>query len=222
MPAQFSADPLVSIVMPVYGVEKYLGEAVSDALAQTRRTGGSRSFSSTAGHWTDARPYATPVWSATTGCASSISPTAACPMHATSAWRRPAVSICTSWPRTTASCISPTCFTTAGCGRAVHSPSADLTTDWIQAAQNRRAYIIGHYPQPWRFVALQTLNVLGNLNYETMKRSIMFHLSLDSDAQLGVPASPHACVDHRRIAVSRRSGPRPGRARRRRVTWHWL
>ncbi|WP_399552302.1 glycosyltransferase family 2 protein [uncultured Bifidobacterium sp.] len=68
-------------------------------------------------------------------------------------------------------------------GSAVHSPSGDLTGDWMQAAQDRREYIIAHYPQLRRFLALQTLNVLGNLNYETMRQSIMFGLRLDPESQ---------------------------------------
>lgn len=68
-------------------------------------------------------------------------------------------------------------------GSAVHSPSADLTADWMQAAQDRREYIIARYPQLRRFLALQTLNVLGNLNYETMRQSIMFGLKLDPESQ---------------------------------------
>lgn len=68
-------------------------------------------------------------------------------------------------------------------GSAVHSPSADLTADWMQAAQDRREYIIARYPQLRRFLALQTLNVLGNINYETMRQSIMFGLKLDPESQ---------------------------------------
>ncbi len=68
-------------------------------------------------------------------------------------------------------------------GSAVHSMSGSLMGDWMQAAHDRREYIVTRHPRLRRFVAVQTMNVLGNLNMETFRQSLVFGLKLDPQSQ---------------------------------------
>ncbi|WP_162138753.1 glycosyltransferase family 2 protein [Bifidobacterium minimum] len=68
-------------------------------------------------------------------------------------------------------------------GSVAHTPSASLMADWMQAAHDRREYIVTRHPGLRRFVAVQTMNVLGNLNMETFRQSIVFGLKLDPQSQ---------------------------------------
>ena len=74
-------------------------------------------------------------------------------------------------------------------GSAMGTFSPSTFGDWMQSAQDREDYIKEHYPELKGFVAKQNLMFLGNLDYETIRQSLTFSLSLD-------PASQQKFKDH--------------------------
>jgi hypothetical protein len=61
--------------------------------------------------------------------------------------------------------------------------SASNTSDWFQAAEDREDYIRERYPELKSYVALQTLNVLGNTDFETIRQNIVYGLNIDPESR---------------------------------------
>ena len=56
-----------------------------------------------------------------------------------------------------------------------------LTRDWMKAADDREEYVIRHFPQLKNFMRLQQLNFFANLDYETMRQSLIAGLKIDPE-----------------------------------------
>ncbi|GAA6123450.1 hypothetical protein BPY_15580 [Bifidobacterium psychraerophilum] len=68
-------------------------------------------------------------------------------------------------------------------GSAMGAISTSNMSDWLQAAEDRENYIRGRYPELKRYVALQTLNILGNTDFETIRQSIVYGLKIDPESR---------------------------------------
>ena len=68
-------------------------------------------------------------------------------------------------------------------GSVLGTFSPSTFADWMQAAQDREDYIKSRYPQLKSFVARQNLNFLANLDYETIRQSVVYGLNLDTRSQ---------------------------------------
>ncbi|MCI1868117.1 glycosyltransferase family 2 protein [Bifidobacterium crudilactis] len=68
-------------------------------------------------------------------------------------------------------------------GSAMGIISASNTSDWFQAAEDREDYIRERYPELKSYVALQTLNVLGNTDFETIRQNIVYGLNIDPESR---------------------------------------
>ena len=62
---------------------------------------------------------------------------------------------------------------------ATLNPSLQL--DWIKAADDRENYILSHYSQLKSFLKLQQLNFFANLDYESMRQSLITGLNIDPE-----------------------------------------
>lgn len=67
-------------------------------------------------------------------------------------------------------------------GSLLGSPSTNLAADWFRAQKDRRDWIIAHYPSLAGYVRLKRLDLLGNLDYESMRQSLVFGLGMDADS----------------------------------------
>ncbi|PLS23877.1 glycosyltransferase family 2 protein [Bifidobacterium imperatoris] len=56
-----------------------------------------------------------------------------------------------------------------------------LTRDWTKAADDREAYIIERFPELKGFMTLQQLNFFANLDYETIRQSLIAGLKIDPE-----------------------------------------
>lgn len=68
-------------------------------------------------------------------------------------------------------------------GSAMGVISTSNMSDWFQAAEDREDYIRDRYPELKAFVALQTLNVLGNTDFESIRQNIVYGLNIDPDSR---------------------------------------
>ena len=68
-------------------------------------------------------------------------------------------------------------------GSVMGSFSPSTMSDWMQSAQDREDYIKAKFPELKTFVALQNLNFLANLDYETIRQSLVYGLNLDPSSQ---------------------------------------
>ncbi|MBT1181814.1 glycosyltransferase family 2 protein [Bifidobacterium sp. CP2] len=60
-----------------------------------------------------------------------------------------------------------------------------LMRDWMKAADDREAYVVGRFPELKGFMKLQQLNFFANLDYETIRQSLIAGLKIDpEDADL--------------------------------------
>lgn len=64
-------------------------------------------------------------------------------------------------------------------GSITGSWNMQLTRDWMQAMDDREAYIDARYPELRKFMRLQQLTFLANLDYETMRQSIVAKFRVD-------------------------------------------
>ena len=51
--------------------------------------------------------------------------------------------------------------------------------DWMASADDREAYILARYPELRQFMKVQQLNFLANLDYETIRQSIVAKFKVD-------------------------------------------
>lgn len=56
-----------------------------------------------------------------------------------------------------------------------------LTRDWTRAADDREEYIVHRFPELKGFMTLQQLNFFANLDYETMRQSLIAGLKIDPE-----------------------------------------
>lgn len=56
-----------------------------------------------------------------------------------------------------------------------------LTRDWMKAADDRENYIIQRFPELKNFMKLQQLNFFANLDYETIRQSLIAGLKIDPE-----------------------------------------
>ena len=56
-----------------------------------------------------------------------------------------------------------------------------LTRDWTRAADDREDYILEHFPELKGFMTLQQLNFFANLDYETIRQSMIAGLKIDPE-----------------------------------------
>ena len=56
-----------------------------------------------------------------------------------------------------------------------------LTRDWTRAADDREEYIVHRFPELKGFMTLQQLNFFANLDYETMRQSLIVGLKIDPE-----------------------------------------
>lgn len=68
-------------------------------------------------------------------------------------------------------------------GSAMGAISASNLSDWFQAAEDRENYVRERYPELTSYVALQTLNVLGNTDFETIRQNIVYGLNIDPESR---------------------------------------
>lgn len=68
-------------------------------------------------------------------------------------------------------------------GSLLGTPNSSLVADWFHAQSDRRRWVISHYPQLAWFVHLKQWDVLGNLDYESIRQSLVFGLRLDPDSK---------------------------------------
>ena len=54
-----------------------------------------------------------------------------------------------------------------------------LVSDWSKAVEDREDYILTHYPSLKRYMIMQSLSFFSNLDYESMRQSLIFGLKLD-------------------------------------------
>jgi hypothetical protein len=73
--------------------------------------------------------------------------------------------------------------------------SASNTSDWFQAAEDREDYIRERYPELKSYVALQTLNVLGNTDFETIRQNIVYGLNIDPESRMKFKNRVQAFLD---------------------------
>ena len=57
-----------------------------------------------------------------------------------------------------------------------------LISDWSKAVEDREDYILTHYPSLKRYMLMQSLSFFSNLDYESMRQSLIFGLKLDPDS----------------------------------------
>lgn len=68
-------------------------------------------------------------------------------------------------------------------GSLLGTPNSALVADWFRAQSDRRRWVISHYPRLAPFVRLKQWDVLGNLDYESIRQSLVFGLRLDPDSK---------------------------------------
>ena len=56
-----------------------------------------------------------------------------------------------------------------------------LTRDWTRAADDREEYVVHRFPELKGFMTLQQLNFFANLDYETMRQSLIAGLKIDPE-----------------------------------------
>lgn len=57
-----------------------------------------------------------------------------------------------------------------------------LISDWSKAVEDREDYILTRYPSLKRYMLMQSLSFFSNLDYESMRQSLIFGLKLDPDS----------------------------------------
>ncbi|NEG95503.1 glycosyltransferase [Bifidobacterium sp. SMB2] len=57
----------------------------------------------------------------------------------------------------------------------------NLSRDWRRAADDREAYIAARYPELKRFMTMQQLTFFANLDYETIRQSLIAGLKIDPE-----------------------------------------
>ncbi len=68
-------------------------------------------------------------------------------------------------------------------GSLLGSPDPALIADWLRAQRDRDREVIARFPDLTGFVRHRHLDVLGSLDYESMRQSLEFGLRLDPDSQ---------------------------------------
>lgn len=66
-------------------------------------------------------------------------------------------------------------------GSITASWDPQLTRDWTRAADDREEYIVHRFPELKGFMTLQQLNFFANLDYETMRQSLIAGLKIDPE-----------------------------------------
>jgi glycosyltransferase involved in cell wall biosynthesis len=66
-------------------------------------------------------------------------------------------------------------------GSITASWDPQLTRDWVKAADEREEYIVHRFPELRGFMTLQQLNFFANLDYETMRQSLITGLKIDPE-----------------------------------------
>lgn len=67
-------------------------------------------------------------------------------------------------------------------GSLLGTPDPALIRDWFRAQRDQDRWVVAHYPDLADFVRLRHLDVLGSLDYESMRQSLEFGLRLDPDS----------------------------------------
>ncbi|MBT1172586.1 glycosyltransferase [Bifidobacterium sp. MA2] len=97
-----------------------------------------------------------------------------------------------------------------------------LIRDWMKAADDRETYIDERFPELRRFMKLQQLNFFANLDYETMRQSLIAGLKIDPedadalrrrieslrdeierDDEITIPAALHELLGILKLAVAK-------------------
>lgn len=60
--------------------------------------------------------------------------------------------------------------------------SPSLISDWSKAIEDREDYILTRYPQLKGYMMLQSLSFFSNLDYESLRQSLIFGLKLDPES----------------------------------------
>lgn len=68
-------------------------------------------------------------------------------------------------------------------GSLLGTPDPALIADWFHAQRDRDRQVIARFPDLAGFVRRRHLDVLGSLDYESMRQSLVFGLRLDPDSQ---------------------------------------
>ena len=66
-------------------------------------------------------------------------------------------------------------------GSITASWDPQLTRDWTRAADDREEYIVHRFPELKGFMTLQQLNFFANLDYETIRQSLIAGLKIDPE-----------------------------------------
>lgn len=66
-------------------------------------------------------------------------------------------------------------------GSLMGSGAPGLAKDWTKAISEREDYVHAHFPQLMPYLIGQKIGFLGNLDYESLRQSIVFGLGLDAD-----------------------------------------
>ncbi|MBW3088650.1 glycosyltransferase [Bifidobacterium sp. 82T24] len=66
-------------------------------------------------------------------------------------------------------------------GSITASLSPELYRDWMKAADDRAEYVERNHPELKRFMALQQLTFFANLDYETIRQSVVAGLKIDPE-----------------------------------------
>jgi glycosyltransferase involved in cell wall biosynthesis len=67
-------------------------------------------------------------------------------------------------------------------GSAMGQVTPSLISDWSKAVEDREDYILTHYPALKGYMLRQSLAFFSNLDYESMRQSLIFGLKLDPDS----------------------------------------
>jgi glycosyltransferase involved in cell wall biosynthesis len=67
-------------------------------------------------------------------------------------------------------------------GSAMGQMAPGLISDWSKAVEDREDYILTRYPALKRYMIMQSLAFFSNLDYESMRQSLIFGLKLDPDS----------------------------------------
>jgi glycosyltransferase involved in cell wall biosynthesis len=67
-------------------------------------------------------------------------------------------------------------------GSTMGQVTPSLISDWSKAVEDREDYVLTHYPALRRYMIMQSLAFFSNLDYESMRQSLIFGLKLDPDS----------------------------------------
>lgn len=88
--------------------------------------------------------------------------------------------------------------------------SMQLTRDWVRATDDRETYIVERFPELKNFMKLQQLIFFVNLDYETIRQSLVAKFSIDPQDATGFVA---ASRDSPRTSPERATRFRKARSR---------